>query len=91
MRRALFLAATLALGPASAFAVTMPGTTAVDGLTRHEGDRMTAALNLLEAKGDASFTNFAASGNGFSAIVSQNGRSFRVSIDPDRGQVTPLG
>ena len=91
MKRVLFFAAALALGASPAFAATTLGTTAVDGHTRHEGDRMTAALNLLEAKGDASFTNFAASGNDFSATVSQNGRSFAVRIDPDRGQVTPLG
>lgn len=37
------------------------------------GDRMTSALNLLEANGYTNFTNFKSNGTGYTATVSQNG------------------
>jgi len=89
VKRILWTAAALGLSAGSALAAT--GTTAVDRQIRSEGDRMTKALNLLEAKGDASFTNFRADGNAYRATVSQNGRSFDVRVDPMSGQVTPVG
>jgi hypothetical protein len=58
---------------------------------RSAGDRMTAALNLLEAKGYGDFSNFKADGNNFAATVKQNGKSFGVVIEPDSGQITRQG
>lgn len=87
MKEAWLLAAGLSLVASSVLA----GTTAADPTARNAGDRMTTALNLLEAKGDASFSNFAPDGNNYSAMVTQNGKSFRVTIDPDAGTITPRG
>ena len=47
----------------------------------------TAALNLLEARGYAAFSNFAAEGNGFRATVVNGGQTSQVSIDPRTGRV----
>ena len=80
---------SLAAGPA--LASTSAATTAVDRSVRVTGDRMTSALNLLEAKGYATFTGFKPEGDRFVATVSQGNRQFPVSIDPDSGQVTPQG
>jgi Peptidase propeptide and YPEB domain len=54
-------------------------------------NRMTEALNLLEAQGYGSFSNFKADGANYEATVSQNGKSFTVVINPDSGQVTRQG
>jgi hypothetical protein len=59
--------------------------------SRAAGDRMTAALNLLEAKGDGAFTDFKQSGKDFVATVTENGQHVRVTVDPDSGQVTRQG
>lgn len=53
--------------------------------------RMTEALNLLEAQGYGSFSNFKADGVNFAATVSQDGRSFTVLIIPDSGQIIRQG
>ncbi len=91
MKRVTMIIALLSLGTGPALAATPVGTTAVDHRARAEGDRMTTALNLLEAKGYASFTGFKADGDHYTAAVMQNGRSFTVSINPDNGQVTQQG
>jgi hypothetical protein len=59
--------------------------------SKAQGDRMTAALNLLEAKGYGGFTGFKQSGKDFAATVNQNGQHFTVTVDPDSGQVTRQG
>jgi hypothetical protein len=50
--------------------------------------RVTKALNVLEAKGYGSFTNFRADGTKYAATVTQNGQPLTVVINPDNGQVT---
>jgi hypothetical protein len=87
MKAAWLTAAALSVIAGAAYA----GTTAVDPAARNDGDRMTTALNLLEAQGDASFTNFAPAGSNYTATVTQNGQRFKVTIDPDAGTVTPQG
>jgi len=54
-------------------------------------NRMTQALNLLEAQGYGSFSNFKADGANYQATVTQDGQSFTVVINPDSGQVTRQG
>jgi hypothetical protein len=54
----------------------------------HTAQRMTSALNLLEAKGYGSFDNFKSDGKNFTATVTRNGHEMSVRVDPDRGQVT---
>lgn len=76
---------------APALASAAIGTTAVDRGTRLRGDRMTAALNLLEAKGYPAFVGFKAAGDHFVATVTANGDQFRVDINPDTGEVTRQG
>jgi hypothetical protein len=56
-----------------------------------EAQRITRALNTLEANGYGNFTNFQPSGNGFTATVSKDGRQMNVMVDPDSGQVRPQG
>ncbi len=51
-------------------------------------ERMTHALNLLEAQGYGSFSNFAPDGKNFTATVNENGQRFTVLVDPDSDQVT---
>jgi hypothetical protein len=57
----------------------------------HEAQRMTSALNLLEAKGYGSFNNFKRDGKDFTATVMKNGQSQTLRIDPDSGQITNQG
>jgi len=52
-----------------------------------EARNATAALNLLEARGYANFSNFTAAGNGFRATIVNGGRASRVSIDPRTGRI----
>lgn len=54
----------------------------------HGAQRMTAALNALEANGYGDFSNFKADGANFSATVTRNGKQTVVVVDPDTGQVT---
>ncbi len=53
-----------------------------------EGTDMTTALNLLEAQGYYGFTNFQRSGQDYTATVTQNGKTFQVTVDPRTRQVT---
>jgi hypothetical protein len=54
----------------------------------HEAQRMTSALNLLEAKGYASFKDFKTDGANFSATVTKNGHNQTVVVDPVSGTIT---
>lgn len=60
----------------------------VPNLDNSESGRATAALNVLEAQGYASFSNFGPSGNAYTALVTNNGQQFRVVINPDTGQIS---
>ncbi|MGH7008595.1 MAG: hypothetical protein ACRED7_09345 [Stellaceae bacterium] len=60
----------------------------VPDLDNPESSRATAALNVLEAQGYASFSNFGPSGNAYTALVTDNGQRFRVVINPDTGQIS---
>lgn len=53
----------------------------------HDAARMTSALNLLEAKGYASFSNFKRDGANFSATVTKNGHNETVIVNPDSGTI----
>jgi hypothetical protein len=55
-----------------------------------DASRATDALNLLEARGYADFSNFTADGNNFRATVYDNGQPATVSINPFTGDVTGL-
>ena len=55
-----------------------------------QGTRATDALNLLENQDYESFRDFHADGAMFEATVEQDGRWFRVRIDPERGSVIAL-
>src|SRR3954462_15572641 len=84
---ALAVGLALLLLPAAAGAQSSRGSSALES-----GARFTDALNLLERHGYASFSNFREEAGGrFSADVVDNGRTVRVLIDPDRGQVTANG
>ena len=48
----------------------------------------TTALNLLEAQGYYGFTNFQRTGQNYTATVTQNGKTFQVTVDPRTRQVT---
>jgi hypothetical protein len=99
MKRIAISFAVLALTTGAAFAATqaMPATHHLpmhhvmpvkDTMSSgHEASRMTSALNLLEAKGYASFSNFKQDGANFSATVTKNGHSQTVIVDPDSGTV----
>lgn len=80
MKHVAFTLAALALGAVPAFAASASGTPI--------GNRMTNALNLLEAHGYGSFSDFKANGNDFTATVNKNGRDVTVQIDPGSGQIT---
>lgn len=51
------------------------------------GSRYTDALNLLEAKGYVTFTDFHKVGDQFQASVTQKGKQMTVMIDPDNQTV----
>jgi hypothetical protein len=98
----LLAGAFLAGSAGMAFAATpspAPATPAPHAMARHAagnggtalGNRMTQALNLLEAKGYGDFTNFTAEGGNFTATVDQNGQHFAVLVNPDSGQVARQG
>lgn len=50
-------------------------------------ERMTAALNLMEADGFGAFSDFHAAGKNYAALVDQDGRRFPITVDPDSGEV----
>ncbi len=55
-----------------------------------QGLRATAALNLLEAKGDGQFSNFSRSGRDFTAVVTKEGKTMQVLIKPDSRQIVQM-
>lgn len=71
-------------------------------IIKHTGDtpearRNTDALSILEAQGYCAdlqsknvngFDQFGSQGNDFVAQITQNGRSFTVSVNPETGRVT---
>jgi hypothetical protein len=75
--------AAKAMGASSAHRARMVSS---DGSAR--ASRITTALNLLEGEGYADFSNFHAAGNAFAATVTQNGKTFQVTVDPDSGRIT---
>ena len=99
----LLTAAVLAASAGMAFAANAPAAAQPPAAAHHTpmvarpaqsnavGDRMTAALNLLEAKGYGGFSDFKPSGKDFAATANENGRHFTVTVDPDSGQVTRQG
>lgn len=91
MKAMIMLVAAMNLGAGPVLASTSIGTTAVDHTVRSEGDRMTTALNLLEAKGYDSFTGFKTDGNHYVAMVTKGTHRFGVSVNPDSGRVTRQG
>ena len=82
------LASTLLAG---AFLAASTGLALAAGGSAGDAARMTQALNLLEAQGYGSFSNFKADGANFQATVDQNGQSFSVLINPDSGQISRQG
>ena len=100
MKSIAVFAATLMLGTGAALAAPPSGPAAASQTMHHQkavavqtgaADRETQALNLLEAKGYGSFTNFRAAGNGYAATVTRDGRTMNVQVDPQNGQVTTTG
>jgi len=80
-----------ALGAMAVPALAAPNGAALSGRSlRMNGDRMTRALNLLEAKGYTNFIDFRGAGGSYEATVTQGGRHFAVRVDPDSQQVTPV-
>ncbi|MDE1930288.1 MAG: hypothetical protein KGI43_01885 [Alphaproteobacteria bacterium] len=74
--------------PSSQAALPASNAPAVPDLDNPESGRATAALNVLEAQGYASFSNFGPSGNAYTALVTDHGQQFRVVINPDTGQIS---
>lgn len=94
----VFALAALLLGPSVAFAASPAMSTSTSAhhaksmamktkSSPPSPQRMTKALNLLEAKGYGGFTNFKADGSDFTASVMRNGRDETVRVDPDTGKV----
>src|SRR4051812_47123232 len=84
---AIAVGLALMLLPAAAGAQSSRGSAALES-----GARFTDALNLLERHGYGSFSNFREEAGGkFSADVVDNGRTVRVLIDLERGQVVGAG
>jgi hypothetical protein len=52
-----------------------------------QGDPATKALNLLEASGYATFTQFHQVGDHYEAVAMKDGKPITVSVDPATGQV----
>lgn len=48
----------------------------------------TTALNLLEAQGYYGFTDFQRAGQNYTATVTQNDKTFHVTVDPRTRQIT---
>lgn len=82
------LGASPATGTPSQVAVPAATAPAVPDLDNPEGGRATTALNVLEAQGYASFSDFRSSGSAYTALVTDNGQQFRVVINPDTGQIS---
>jgi hypothetical protein len=97
MKRIVFTIATLALSAGAAFAATPLQPAHAPKATPHHmtamrndasANRMTKALNLLEAQGYGVFSNFKAEGKDYAATVTRTGHTETLRVDPDSGQVT---
>lgn len=53
--------------------------------------RITDALGMLEADGYGNFHDFHADGTNFAAVVTKDGGTFEVLVDPDDGRITRQG
>lgn len=51
-------------------------------------ERMTHALNILEANGYGDFSNFRANGKNFAATVTEQGKPMSLVVDPNSNQVS---
>ena len=106
MNRIALIAAAVSLGAGAAMAATPNSVSGqISDQHRHHhrmamsmargagstAARETRALNLLEAQGYGSFTDFAPAGKDFTAKVTQNGHVSTMRIDPESGQVRPVG
>jgi hypothetical protein len=85
MRKLGFTAAILGIAFVSA---ALPALAEENTGPRQE--RYTEALNLLEAKGYGSFTNFQKFGNDFEASIDRDGKPQMMMIDPDQGTIKPM-
>ena len=54
-------------------------------------ERMTHALNLLEAKGYGDFHEFKSDGKNFDVTVTRAGKQVGVEVNPDTDQITVQG
>ena len=96
MTRIALLTTALALGANAALAATPAATptpparshAAVPARDDASADRMTKALNLLEANGYAAFRNFKSDGKDFTASVTKDGHNMTLLVDPDADKVT---
>jgi hypothetical protein len=90
---AAFAAAPSLSGMASPLAATRPMAARPNGVVSYRRDkplaqRMTHALNILEANGYGDFANFRADGKNFAATVTDQGEPFSVVINPDSDEVS---
>jgi hypothetical protein len=93
MKRIALLTAALTLAAGAAMAATPSQPVAqhhqkAKVVQISASDRETQALNLLEAKGYGSFTNFQPAGKDYTATVTHDGHAMNVRVDPISGMVT---
>src|SRR5882757_6603394 len=100
MKRIALTAVALMFSAGAAFAATPASTPTANPAQHHHAqtatyqrinqteNRETKALNLLEAQGYASFSNFKSDGNEYSATVAKNGHTMTVMVDPVNGRIT---
>ena len=86
------LAANPPAAPAKSTAAAAASSHSVRGADNGPAaQRMTHALNLLEAKGYGDFHNFRPDGKNFAATVTRAGKQASVQVDPDTDQITVQG
>lgn len=79
---------TPAVKPAPTAVNSTAGVPPVADADNPEGGRATTALNVLEAQGYASFSDFRPDGSMFTALVNDGAQRFQVVINPDTGQIS---
>lgn len=84
----LALAAAMLALPVMAMAPVRPnvGPSVTGGIS--QDNRATMALNALESKGYASFTNFRPDGRNFAADVTKGGKTVHVIVVPGSGTIS---
>ena len=82
------LAAAILALPVMAMAPVNPGMTHGAGYGMSQDNLATRALNALESKGYASFTNFRPDGRNFMADVTKGGKTVHVIVAPVSGTVS---